>query len=292
MMFYDFETTTYGKWILAGEHAVIRGHGALVFPIKEKRFILKYRAATTNNAEYNGYNGQEMHLLFGVVLDHGCKLLGCSPNLLQGHFHIDNTIPVGGGMGASAALCVAVSRFFAFKKIISDERCNEFAKELEHLFHGKSSGLDIAGVSANGGLYFKEGAATPLKQTLSPIWYLSSCNEIGITATCIQKVQRLWDKDPVAAQQIDMQMVNAVNEARTALEQEDVSGIELMTTAIQNAADCFAQWGLITDSLQQHMTQLYDNGALAVKPTGSGGGGYVLSLWDKEPINSSQLIRV
>lgn len=35
-MFYEFQTTTYGKWILAGEHAVLRGHSALVFPIKEK----------------------------------------------------------------------------------------------------------------------------------------------------------------------------------------------------------------------------------------------------------------
>ncbi|MFI4919641.1 MAG: mevalonate kinase, partial [Legionellales bacterium] len=43
-MFCDFETTTFGKWILAGEHAVVRGHEALVFPIKEKQLHLQYRA--------------------------------------------------------------------------------------------------------------------------------------------------------------------------------------------------------------------------------------------------------
>ena len=36
----DFQTTTYGKWILAGEHAVIRGHGALVFPVHNKKLTL------------------------------------------------------------------------------------------------------------------------------------------------------------------------------------------------------------------------------------------------------------
>ena len=46
MMFYDFETTTFGKWILAGEHAVVRGHEALVFPIKEKQLTLRYQAAS------------------------------------------------------------------------------------------------------------------------------------------------------------------------------------------------------------------------------------------------------
>lgn len=34
-MFCDFETTTHGKWILAGEHAVLRGFSALVFPVYE-----------------------------------------------------------------------------------------------------------------------------------------------------------------------------------------------------------------------------------------------------------------
>ncbi len=49
--------------------------------------------------------------------------------------------------------------------------------------------------------------------------------------------------------------------------------------------------GLISESLQQHMQQLLHEGALAVKPTGSGSGGYVLSLWESEPTNE-ELIRV
>ena len=45
------------------------------------------------------------------------------------------------------------------------------------------------------------------------------------------------------------------------------------------AKDCFEQWGLIDSSVQAEMDRLSAQGALAVKPTGSGGGGYLLSLW-------------
>lgn len=233
-----------------------------------------------------------MHLLFWSVLEHGMQLLGLSLNQLGGHFHLESTIPVGVGMGASAALCVAMSRWFYVQKMIEQSHCNAFATELEHLFHGKSSGLDVAGVAAEGGIYFKEGTMQPLQQTIQPKYFLSSCNQIGITSHCIQQVQSLWDKNPVLAQQLDKQMVVSVETAKVALEQGGTHAISSLAQAINKAADCFVQWGLVSESLQQHMNRLADEGAIAVKPTGSGGGGFVLSLWDKEPPEHLELLAV
>ena len=286
MIYCDVETTTHGKWILAGEHAVLRGHPALVFPIHEKQLTLRYHHTTSPlSVDFTDDKNINLHALLQRIIEHGMHILGQDQNTIQGHFQIKSNIPVGTGMGASAALCVAMARWFAAQQCLSSSwNIQSFAKALEHLFHGSSSGLDTTGVAAMTGIYFQQGSSHSIKQTWHPQWFLSTCNHSSMTSSCIKTVDALWHTDPSKAQAIDKQMHQCVLEALHALEEKNISKL---ANAINAAADCFQQWGLISNHLQQHMQQLRDAGAIAVKPTGSGGGGYVISLWEHPPLVAS-----
>ncbi|OGV26560.1 MAG: mevalonate kinase [Legionellales bacterium RIFCSPHIGHO2_12_FULL_37_14] len=277
---FDFKTTTYAKWILTGEHAVLRGHGAIVFPIATNKLTLHYSAASKGlNADFTGQQGEALHLLFWSVLEHGLKLLAKSLNQIKGSFLLFNNIPIGVGMGASAALCVAVTRWFIYQGWLNNSAEFSFAKSLEDLCHGKSSGLDIVGVRAEGGVYFQNGVAKPIEQTWEPHLYLSFCGQQGFTLPCISKVEDLWLKDAVTAQKCDDKMHLSVMIAMKALAQKSEHSLDMLANSINLAQECFNDWGLINATMANHIASLQELGAIAVKPTGSGSGGYLISLW-------------
>ncbi len=278
MTYSEFESTTHGKWILSGEHAVIRGHAALVFPLLSKELKLRYHPHQDfESKEAKNTLYEPMHL----ALNHGMKLLELESKPIQGYFDLENHIPIGMGMGASAALCMAIAKWFKNQKLITD--VHDFAHQLEHLFHGKSSGVDIAGVANTTGILFQQGVFTPLKPTWQPLWYLSYSGHQSNTADCVQQVNLLWENNPLLAEQIDLQMSHSVALAKQALTQQNPASLNLLVESIQLAQHCFEQWGLISGHLEQHIQDLCNLGAITAKPTGSGGGGFVLSLWDKPP---------
>ena len=76
-------------------------------------------------------------------------------------------------------------------------------------------------------------------------------------------------------------MADSVTQAHDALLHPNPRAL---ADAMNQAQHCFHAWGLITPALAAHMQALRNAGAIAVKPTGSGGGGYVLSLWEQQPL--------
>lgn len=290
----DFTCQSFGKWILAGEHAVLRGIPALVFPLQSRNLELQYtRGPQGLEVRLIGDHGQDLQLLIWGVLEKACDILKISRSQLTGTLQLQSSIPVGAGMGASAALCVALTRWLGFLGYVAQEHYYEFARSLENLFHGESSGVDIAVALTGEGLHFvRHGERSPVNLTWCPQWYISYSGQRGVTVDAVNKVKALIAQNPELGERLDQQMARAVEMAEKSLHMDQNSGLPLLVKAVELAGDCFEKWGLNEGAPETHLQWLRAQGALAVKPTGSGGGGYVLSLWSQSPPKNilSQLI--
>ncbi len=284
-MSIDFTCKAFGKWILAGEHAVLRGVPALVFPLKSRVLELSYSASESPlELRLVGEHGNELQLLVWGVLEKACELKKMSRADLKGILLIESSIPVGAGMGASAALCVGLSRWLGFLGYLQESEYYEFARQLENMFHGESSGVDIAVALSGEGLRFvRDGERKKLPVAWVPQWYISYTGKRGVTLDAVTKVKDLIAKNPSLGEKIDREMATAVEKAERALMMPQAEGLSLLAEAVDLAGQCFEQWGLNEGAPASHLALLREKGALSVKPTGSGGGGYVLSLWDHEP---------
>lgn len=276
----SYQTTTYGKWILSGEHAVLRGSAALAFPLRSRTLHLKFEPMPAKlDVIFNGEDGEDLRLLFFGVIEHALLQLGVREPL-AGRFEITSSIPVGTGLGASAALCGAVSRWCCWQGFINKEEVYEFSRLLENLFHGESSGVDLAvALSGEGVRFVRGGERRAIECIWSPNIYLSYSGVRGMTSECVARVKRLHAEQPRIGENLDLQMARSVDMAERALKSNSQDRLVQLADALQMGRSCFERWGLCQGDLAEHMKNLDEMGALAVKPTGSGGGGYVLSLW-------------
>lgn len=261
-----------GKFILAGEHAVVYGARALAAPLFSRTIEIHLHPDGQDHFTLNGRPVSEPAII--DLLQNAKKIFDVNHHIA---FECTAKIPVGAGLGSSAALCVALVRALAAHsgRELSPDQVSRHANELEKIFHGSPSGLDSATVAQARCLIFskKEGIRLLPKTLPRPFHFLLiDTGERSSTRLMIEKAA------PYFQQERENKVAlfdHLTDDSERALLEGD-SG--LMAGAFRRSYTALEAAGVVTERMKFLTDQLYALGITAVKPTGAGGGGCLLGL--------------
>jgi mevalonate kinase len=246
---------------LCGEHAVVYGHPAIAVAVdRSTRVSLTRRPGPT--------------AVRSVHVDHRVRDALCTTLPGEGFaVEVVTDLPVGRGMGSSAALAVAVVRAWADLEgeVVSADVVETRALPIERSFHGNPSGVDVA-VSAHGGcLWFQRGEPS-IREVLPcpplPLVVLDS----GADRETARMVAAVAARRPGC--DADLEAIGRlVREARVCLHDVAALGAVLLENHRRLVA-----LGVSTPELDTLVDLAMAHGATGAKLAGAGGGGVVLAL--------------
>jgi mevalonate kinase len=275
----DFSIEVPAKWVLSGEHSVLRGERALAFP--HPSLSLKLNYFDPSNSLKTVPSPPELWSL----ITRACEFLGKDSKLfLTGTIEIESSIPMGSGLGSSAALSVAIAKLVIWKTGAPLGALIPLATHLEDVFHGKSSGMDVNVIAhAQPALFSMEKKVEAvLKFDRLPRFEFRDTGLRGQTKFCIEQVNNWRKENPSEALKLDSQMGRATEMACSALQTfqtDPTAGERILALSMQDSQNCFETWGLVPHELFEQKNELLAKGALAVRMTGAGLGGFWVALW-------------
>ena len=257
-----------GKVILLGEHSVVHGRPALAVPLGRR---LRVTLGPRNGHEAGADDERAAEAL--AVAARGFGVDGAALRA-----SIDSAIPPGAGLGSSAALSVALVGALAVLtglRPAASELASR-AAEVENVFHGRSSGLDVAVVAAGGPVWFLAGeGAHPLRAGGAAELVVGLSGERRATDGPVARLgarvaaePRLWE--PLLSLAGDLAMCGA-----EAFVRGDWKKLGELFDAAHGLLNAF---GVSTPTLEHMVSRARAAGALGAKLTGGGGGGAMIAL--------------
>ncbi|MFT5433068.1 MAG: mevalonate kinase, partial [Myxococcota bacterium] len=187
----------HGKLILVGEHFVVHGTPAVALPLTAVSTRVRV-TRTTGPLIVNSELEAEPRALAETVACGALRRFSMEPS---GHtIDVDSDIPVGFGLGSSAAYCVALAG--ALMKLRGDAEpldrveLNGHAHALEGLIHGEPSGIDDTVATYGCAVRFVRGEAMQrLAPTAGLSFVLGGCGLPGSTRDAVASVARFAEAD-------------------------------------------------------------------------------------------------
>ena len=253
----------FGKLILCGEHAVVYGEPAIAFAVQRgTRATL-----TAHDGETCIDEGPAHPELLHAVRD-VCGAVGWRVSL-------SSDLPIGRGMGSSAALAAALARAHAAATEGStrSEDLYNAALPVEQRFHGNPSGIDLACAVDGGGRWFVRGTP-PVVEPFKMPRHTFVVMDTGVAGDTVNQVEKVARSHPDNAS-----LLRAIGDTVRACRQVLSEAPSLGPLLTENHR-LLSDLGVSTPALDTLVTHALKHGARGAKLAGAGGGGVALALCD------------
>ncbi|MFQ5857867.1 MAG: mevalonate kinase [Anaerolineae bacterium] len=305
-----------GKVILFGEHAVVYGRPAIAVPVTQVQATATVRAPRRSSEQAGDRcpeptrgGGLTIHapnlgrtftvdptdandpLAVAVVSTLRHLGVGFEHNL---SIHVESTIPVGRGLGSSAAvsaaLVQAVARYFdtdpstgtvlssskGSGQGLSPAQVSRLVYETEVIYHGTPSGIDNTVVAFGRPVYFVRDQIMERFDVGRPMYLVIA--DTGImtpTRETVGDVRAGWQRDPDRYEALFDEIGAIVCAARTAIAEGDL--VEVGRLMDENHAR-LCQLAVSSDELDRLVYAARGAGAMGAKMSGGGRGGNMVAI--------------
>jgi mevalonate kinase len=283
------------KIILFGEHFVVYGEPAIVLAIDKRAYArvdqsddkcLHVRSANLNLKGYfkDGVfkveqgDMREAKMKFEPVRVAVEKVLAAYKEQIGLDIEINSTVPVGAGLGSSAAVVAAVTE--AASALLNVKMTKEdvfrVALEAERVVHGTASGVDPAIATFGGTLLFQTDTGfKPLEVKTEVPLVIGDTGVERSTKIQVEKVKAIAENYPQIMELMKKTAREIVLRAMDAFKHNDLKALgDLMNV---NHALLYGI-GVSDESLEWLINAAKKAGAYGAKLTGAGGGGCMIAL--------------
>lgn len=274
-----------GKVILLGEHAVVYGSPAIAIGLTRGAEADVRRSSETSlslgssvyrlGSESLPGSDQAPAQAFRALLNE----LWAPP--LSARATLD--IPAGAGLGASAALGVALARAIAAlggdTELTTESAVERAALAWENVFHGNASGIDTAAAQRGGCLWFTRAEGASVLRVGRALHVAVAVVAPGASTRVM--VEGIAERRRTDRRDTDLAMdaiKGLVESARHAIARGERTELGRLMT--QNH-ELLMRLGVSTRALDDACQLALRAGALGAKLTGAGGGGCVIALVDE-----------
>ncbi|WP_340817670.1 mevalonate kinase [Methanolobus sp. WCC4] len=269
-----------GKVYLFGEHAVVYGESAICCAVelrtkvhveKSDDIIIESTLGTTGIDHaihpYVSYAIEKMQPLADIK---GIRIV------------IESELPVGSGLGSSAAVTVATIKALdlLFECKLSLEDIAEMAHEVERMVQGNASPTDTYVSTMGGVVMIPQRKRLPLIEC--PI-VIGNTNRFSSTKELVGNVAKLRNEFPDIIEPILSDIGQMSLLAEELVHEKDYGTIGRLMNVNQGLLDAI---GVGSAELSDLVYAARNNGAISSKITGAGGGGCMIALAEDDTASS------